>query len=200
MARFFYRNPNNRGGTFHTGADPNGPNAGSNVRLVGDLTPEDGLNCLGGFDFVTGIRDEAVIGSPEDDAALAAALGDPNCWTFNEMFPGGFTPFFGSDLSDLSGTAGLRGELGNGMTWDISVGAGRNEISFDLVDSINASLGPATPLFFKAGFYVELENMINVDVSYPVDICCLRVTAEHCGRIRMARRGISDWSRPGRDL
>ncbi|MCP5091779.1 MAG: TonB-dependent receptor [Gammaproteobacteria bacterium] len=167
---FFYRNPNNRGGTFHTSADPNGPNAGSNIRLVGDLTPEDGLNCLGGYDFVTGVRDEAVIGSPEDDAALAASLTDPNCWTFNEMFPGGFTPFFGSDLSDISGSTGLRGELNNGMTYDISVSAGRNEIGFDLVDSINASLGPATPLFFKAGFYVELENMVNVDISYPVDV------------------------------
>ena len=167
---FFYRNPNNRGGTFHTGADSEGPNAGSNVRLVGDLTPEDGLNCLGGFDFDTGIRDEVVIGSPEDDAALAASLADPNCWTFNEMFPGGFTPFFGSDLSDSFGSAGLRGELSNGMTWDISYGAGRNEISFDLVDSINASLGPDTPLFFKAGFYVELENMFNIDVSYPVEV------------------------------
>jgi iron complex outermembrane recepter protein len=167
---FFYRNPNNRGGTFHTSADPNGPNAGSNIRLVGDLTPEDGLNCLGGYDFVAGIRDEVVIGSPEDDAALAAAVADPNCWTFNEMFPGGFTPFFGSDLNDISGSAGLRGELDNGMTYDVSFSAGRNEIGFDLVDSINASLGPATPLFFKAGFYVELENMFNVDVSYPIEI------------------------------
>jgi iron complex outermembrane receptor protein len=167
---FFYRNPNNRGGTFHTSADAAGPNAGSNIRLVGDLTPEDGLNCLGGYDFVTGVRDEVVIGSAADDAALAAALTDPNCWAFNEMFPGGFTPFFGSDLSDISGSAGLRGELENGMTYDVSFSAGRNEIEFDLVDSINASLGPATPLFFKAGFYVELENMFNVDVSYPVEV------------------------------
>ncbi len=167
---FFYRNPNNRGGTFHTSADSNGPNAGSNIRLVGDLTPEDGLNCLGGYDFVTGIRDEVVIGSAADDAALTAAVADPNCWTFNEMFPGGFTPFFGSDLNDISGSAGLRGEMDNGMTYDVSFSAGRNEIGFDLVDSINASLGPATPLFFKAGFYVELENMFNVDVSYPIEI------------------------------
>jgi len=128
------------------------------------------LNCLGGYDFVTGIRDEAVIGSAADDAALAAAVADPNCWAFNEMFPGGFTPFFGSDLSDISGSTGLRGELDNGMTYDVSFSAGRNEIGFDLVDSINASLGPSTPLFFKAGFYVELENMFNVDVSYPVEI------------------------------
>ncbi|MCP4299587.1 MAG: TonB-dependent receptor, partial [Gammaproteobacteria bacterium] len=159
----------NRLGAYHTGADAAGPNAGSNIRLVGDLTPEDGLNCLGGFDFVTGVRDEVVIGSPEDDAALAESLADQNCWTFNEMFPGGFTPFFGSDLSDISGSVGLRGELNNGMTYDISAGAGRNEIEFDLVDSINASLGPATPLFFKAGFYVELENMLNIDISYPVE-------------------------------
>ena len=167
---FFYRNPNNRGGVFNTGADANGPNAGSQVRLVGDLTPEDGINCLGGFDFVTGVRDEAVIGSPEDDAALAAAAADPNCFVYNEMFPGGFTPFFGSDLNDIFGVGGLRGELNNGMTYDFSVGAGRHEIEFDLVDSINASLGPSTPLFFKAGFYVQLENSVNLDISYPLEV------------------------------
>ncbi len=167
---FFYRNPNNRGGTFHTSADANGPNAGSNIRLVGDLTPGDGLSCLGGFDFATGIRDEVVIGSPEDDAALAAAVADPNCFTFNEIFPGGFTPFFGSDLSDVSGSVGFRGEFDSGLTYDLSLGAGRNEISFDLVDSINASLGPDTPFFFKAGFYVQRENTFNADFSYPVEI------------------------------
>ena len=167
---FFYRNPNNRGGTYNVGADPDGPNAGSQVRLVGDLTPGDGINCQGGFDFVTGLRDEVVIGSPEDDAALAAALEDPNCWTFNELFPGGFTPFFGSDMSDISGTLGIRGDFMSGWSYDVSFGAGRNEISFDLVDSINASLGPDTPLFFEAGFYVQLENTLNIDLVYPMDI------------------------------
>lgn len=167
---FFYRNPNNRSGVFNTAADPNGPNAGSQIRLVGDLTPGDGLNCAGGFDFVTGIRDEVVIGSPEDDAALAAAAADPNCFTFNEMFPGGFTPFFGSDLNDVFGNIGIRGETDSGMRYDFSVGTGRNEIGFDLVDSINASLGPATPLFFKAGFYVQLENTANLDIVIPVEV------------------------------
>ncbi len=167
---FFYRNPNNRGGTFNTGADSSGPNAGSQIRLVGDLTPGDGLNCLGGYDFATGIRDEVVVGSAADDAALAAALADPNCWTFNEMFPGGFTPFFGSNMNDVSGSTGLRGEFASGLTYDISIGAGRNEISFDLTDSINASLGPDTPLFFEAGFYIQLEKTLNVDISYPIEI------------------------------
>jgi len=167
---FFYRNPNNRGGTFNTGADSDGPNAGSQVRLIGDLTPEDGISCLGGYDFSTGVRDEVVIGSPEDDAALVAALADPNCWAFNELFPGGFTPFFGSDMNDVSGSTGIRGEFNNGMTYDVSLGAGRNEISFDLTDSINASLGPNTPLFFEAGFYVQLEKTVNIDVAYPIDI------------------------------
>ncbi len=172
---FFYRNPNNRGGTFHTSGTNNNmdgvDNTGSNVRLIGDLTPADGINCLGGFDFGgTNLRDEVVIGSAEDDAALAAAEADPNCFAFNEMFPGGFTPFFGSNLNDISGSTGLRGELDNGLVYDVSISAGRNEISFDLVDSINASLGPDTPLFFEAGFYVELEKTANIDLSYPVEI------------------------------
>lgn len=167
---FFWRNPNDRAGTFSANADPLGPNAGSRIRLVGDLTPGDGITCAGGIDFATGVRNEVVIGTPQDAAAIAAASADPNCFVFNELFPGGFTPFFGSDLNDISGTAGLRGTFDNGLTYDISIGAGRNEITFDLVDSINASLGPATPLFFKAGSNVQRENTINVNVSYPLEI------------------------------
>ncbi len=168
---FYYRNPNNRGSTFNTNADSEGPNAGSQIRLVGDLTPEDGFHCAGGYNFDTGIRDEVVVGTPEDTAAIAAAVADPNCWVFNEMFPGGFTPFFGSDINDASGSVGFRGENPEtGFSYDISLSVGRSEIEFDLTDSVNASLGPATPLFFKAGSFTELEKGLNIDVSYPVQI------------------------------
>lgn len=167
---FFWRSPDDRAGTFTASANPAGPNAGARIRLVGDLTPSDGVSCLGGINFATGVRDEVVVGSAQDTAAIAAAATDPNCFVFNELFPGGFTPFFGSDLNDISGTAGMRGAFDNGLTYDVSIGAGRNEIDFDLVDSINASLGPETPLFFKAGFNIQLENTVNIDLSYPLAV------------------------------
>ena len=37
-----------------------------------------------------------------DPVALARVLEDPDCFTFQEMFPGGFTPQFGGDARDAS--------------------------------------------------------------------------------------------------
>ena len=37
----------------------------------------------------------------------AAVFADPNCFSFQEMFPGGFTPQFGGDLKDYAAVAGL---------------------------------------------------------------------------------------------
>ena len=89
---------------------------------------------------------------------------------FNSIFPGGFTPRFGGDVSDLAGTAGVRGETDGGLRWDVSVAAGRNEVAFFIRNTVNASLGPATPTQFDPGAYIQLENMYNLDFGYsPTD-------------------------------
>jgi iron complex outermembrane receptor protein len=101
---------------------------------------------------------------------LNAILADSDCFVFNSMFPGGFTPRFGGDVSDLAGTAGVRGETDGGLRWDFSVSAGRNEVDFFIRNTVNASLGPATPTYFDPGAYIQLENMYNLDFGYsPTD-------------------------------
>ncbi len=146
---FFFRNPDTRGGVTS--------NDGGDTRLVGDLTPNDGLTCPGGINFNPGeatsgtIADPLVIGSAGEAAAVAAIFADPNCFIFNELFPGGFTPQFGGELNDVAATLGLRGELENGLTYDISAGAGRNEVDHFINNTINASFGPATPNDFNIG-------------------------------------------------
>ena len=40
--------------------------------------------------------------------ALNQVLNDPNCFTFQKIFPGGFTPQFGAYVLDASAVAGLR--------------------------------------------------------------------------------------------
>lgn len=145
---FFYRNPDDRTGVFDDG---------TGVRLVQDLTPDDGITC-------------PVVTVADGPAALQALIDDPNCFVFNELFPGGFTPRFGGRLNDIAATGGVRGEFDSGLSYDISAGAGRNEVDFFINNTVNAALGAASPTNFEIGSYVQLEKQFNIDLSYPIDL------------------------------
>ncbi|MCH9026999.1 MAG: TonB-dependent receptor [Proteobacteria bacterium] len=168
---FFFRNPNTRGAVFS--AD------GGISRLVGDMTPGDGITCPGGIDFsfdsdpvAPGIQPgippgtELIIGSAGEAAAVAQITADPNCFIMNELFPGGFTPRFGGEVLDFSIVGGIRGETSSGLLWDASIGYGTNEVDFFINNTVNASLGPATPTSFDPGLYRQEEFNLNFDVSY----------------------------------
>ena len=155
---FFFRNPNTRGGIF-SGDD------GATI-LVADLTfgsQDDGIPCP----VVN------VVNDVPDATALAAVAADPNCFAFNELEPGGFTPQFGGAVTDASITGGFRGELANGLLYDISASYGRNAVVFKIINTVNgnlASLQLDTPRAFRPGSYVQSERNVNVDVSYPVAV------------------------------
>jgi iron complex outermembrane receptor protein len=163
---FYFRNPTNRGAVFagptvdpDTGAelDPDDPLAVASV-LVGDM---DGLG-VGGT-CPAGIPLTGNAGLIPDADILAQVSADDNCWSFVELFPGGFTPRFGGDVTDAALTAGVRGEMDNGLRWDVSGG----------------SLGPATPTNFDPGDYTQSEQMINVDFAYsPTDATNIAFGAE----------------------
>lgn len=150
---FFFRNPTNRGGVYS--------NDGGKTLLVGDLTADGSGACP----TVT------VTGGVPDPTALAAVAADPDCFTFAELIPGGFTPRFGGDLKDSSFVAGLRGEfnVGSGLTYDLSYSYGNNDVSFFINNTVNASLGPNTPRNFVPGGYQQIDNNINFDVAYAFE-------------------------------
>ncbi len=159
---FFYRNPTNRGGVYS--------NDGGQTLLVGDLTPDDGVGCP----VVT------LDGVIPDPVAFQQVLDDPNCFTFQELIPGGFTPRFGGDYTDVSFLAGLRGELENGLLWDASFYYGNNEVDFFINNTVNASYGPDTPRDFDPGAYEQEEINFNLDFNYPLtDNVNLAFGAEH---------------------
>ena len=162
---FYFRNPTNRGGVFagdlvdpDTGAlDPDGV---ASVR-VGDM---DGLGtggtCPAGIPLTSGG------GLIPDPGILAQVTADDNCWSFVELFPGGFTPRFGGDVTDAALTGGVRGEWSNGLRWDFSAGVGMNDVDFFIRNTVNASLGSATPTEFDPGDYTQTEKMVNLDFGY----------------------------------
>ena len=173
---FFFRNPDSRGGVFSTTAALGGV-AGLPARLVGDRSAG-GSACPA--DVVIAARL-----TPAQRQMLASAGIDPeaheaqrrreiaadaDCFLFNERFPGGFRPKFGGDLTDEALTAGLRGELAGGLTYDVSASYGENEAEFFIRDTINASLGLATPTSFRLGSYTQTEEGLNIDLAYPLQI------------------------------
>ncbi len=162
---FYFRNPNTRSAVF-SGDD-------GETLLIGDLQLAEG-GAPAGCPTVT------ITNDVPDPTALAEVFARDECFSFQEIFPGGFTPRFGGDVSDISMTAGVRGEFDNGLRWDFSVGAGRNEVDFFIRNTVNASLGPATPVSFDPGAYTQLENMVNLDFGYsPTENTNLAFGAEY---------------------
>ena len=153
---FFFRNPNTRAAVFSA-------DQGHSLLIGDELDARDGVP-----DGSAGCPVVPVVAARPDQDALAEVFADPNCFSFQERFPGGFTPRFGGDVLDASLVAGVRGQFGVGILWDASASAGFSEADFFIYDTVNASLGPATPTTFDPGLYRQDEIGLNVDLSYPV--------------------------------
>ncbi len=172
---FYFRNPNTRSGVFGTS------NAeGQSILLVGDmLDAQDGV--LDGSAGCPEVRVEG--GVVADQEAWNQVLNDPNCFTFQKIFPGGFTPQFGAHVLDASAVGGLKGTRGD-LSWDASAAWGKSNMDFYMYNTVNASLGPNQPCstegtspavpdqsctpYFNPGIYDQQEMNLNVDVSYEM--------------------------------
>ena len=153
---FFFRNPNTRAAVFS--AD------GGKTLLIGDrLDARDGI-----LDGSAGCPRVPIADGVPDRQALDRVFSDPGCFSFQEIFPGGFRPQFGGELTDASVVAGLRGQTSAGMVWDASFSLGSNSVDFSIFDTVNASLGPATPTEFDPGLYRQQDLAFNLDLSYAV--------------------------------
>jgi iron complex outermembrane receptor protein len=85
------------------------------------------------------------------------------------IFPNGYRPeSLGSD-DDLQGTAGFRGKFGE-WDYDASVTFGSNDFDYGLRDSLNASLGEASPTTFDTGEYKFSQTVANLDFKRGLDL------------------------------
>ena len=150
---FYFRNPNTRQNIYSLD--------GGQTLLIGDVLEAQGLgsaNCP-----TVRVTDHV-----PDPAALARVFADPNCFSFQEIAPGGFTPQFGGRVTEGSAVAGVRRIAAEGLTWDLSASYGSHGTDFFFMNTVNASLGPDTPRDFDPGRYRQQEVSLNLDLSYPV--------------------------------
>ena len=79
----------------------------------------------------------------------------------------GYVPTFDGDLLDYHGTAGFTNVL-NGWKHDVSVTFGGNQQLYTVENTVNASLGTASPTAFKPGGYTYSHIVGNYDISKAI--------------------------------
>ena len=170
---FYFRSPRRRTGVF--AGDKDFPDAISDEQrpsividqmpweaddLPAECNPEDSSILMG----------ESAQGSGPTLDAIAA---NPRCYAFNLRFPGGFTPQFGGDVEDSSIAIGLRGEVTEDFTYDISYVYGRHEVDHFIYNTINPNLARLEnniPTSYNPGGYVETDQVFNLDFTTSFDV------------------------------
>ncbi len=94
---------------------------------------------------------------------------DGSIYDPRDRYPGGFTPRFFGNVIDYSFTGGVRGEWDNGMSYDFSGRFGHNEIRYEMQNTLNPSMGPASPTRFRPGNLVNDETEFNAAFSRAFD-------------------------------
>ncbi|MEW7848713.1 TonB-dependent receptor [Massilia aurea] len=90
----------------------------------------------------------------------------------SSLYPEGFQPLLDSTSVDASLVTGLRGVLGD-WRWDASLNHGRNRFSLDVADTVNYSLGAASPTRFYAGELTSTQSLANLDVAREIPVAFL---------------------------
>jgi iron complex outermembrane receptor protein len=153
---YFYRNPQTRGNVFS--------NDGGETLLVGAING-DQSSCA---------TVPANVANVLDTDAYQTMVADPNCFSINQLYPGGYTPTFGGNIVDTAIATGVKGDIKSGILadWfvDLSIAVGRNASEYFLDDSLNPSLGLDGPTSFKTGSYIQLEKSFNFDIVRGFDV------------------------------
>ena len=180
---FFYRNPTGPGNSAQRPGVYRGPYVDPNTGiaeavqdgsvgvtsvLVGALDGN-GAACIDGIPILESAP--GVPGVEPNPVFLDIVTQDDNCFSFIETIPTGFVPRFGGDNEDSAFAVGVRGEigLGSGLLYDFSAQQGSNRTDFFIRNTINASLGPATPRDFVPGGQEQTETQFQGNFVYTFD-------------------------------
>ena len=149
---FFFRNPNVQRGVYS--------NDNGRTLLIGDARAARG-------EGAAGCPTVTVTDDRPDPAALQRVLDDPDCFSVQEIFPGGYTPRMGGAVTDMAIVGGARGGAGD-LDWDVSGALGVHHADLFIRNTVNASLGPDSPTSFDIGTDRQREINLQADVSYAV--------------------------------
>ena len=190
-AQVGHQDPTNRSGTYQGTAPNTGnfPGVGEQAFKLGDPDVDQFAVALNANLHIT---DNAhlyatVIGSDRDITSFAFYRSKNHSGQgalLAQVYPNGYVPEINQDARDRSVVLGARGTTEAGWNWDISYDFGENDLDFHTQNTINYSLGASSPRRFHAGTLRYRQDVINADVSKPIDIglaypATLSIGAEH---------------------
>lgn len=98
------------------------------------------------------------------------ALGSRNILS---IYPQGYLPVEASNSRDQSLVAGLRGTTEGGWRWDGSLNYGANRFKLNIENSLNVSLGAASPTRFYDGTLENSQTLFNADFAKDYEVGAL---------------------------
>jgi iron complex outermembrane receptor protein len=117
-----------------------------------------------GYDFAAGAHMYGWASWQDRDAKAPGfyrLADDPSNRNVIEIYPDGFLPFIAPEVTDYSGGYGVRWKLG-GWDMDSSLVYGKNKMEFTIENTLNRSLGPASPTVFDAGGFDHDQIVLNL--------------------------------------
>ncbi|WAT15839.1 TonB-dependent receptor plug domain-containing protein [Xanthomonas fragariae] len=88
------------------------------------------------------------------------------------IYPNGFLPQIYNPTNDRSAVLGLKGSTASEWNWDLSATYGKNDMTFNILNTINTNLYWTTgssPTNFNSGGFETEQGTINLDVNKSFD-------------------------------
>ena len=147
------------------------PPLGKVVQRYGDPEISQAAVSLNGtWDFSDTLTAYAFAMASNRDVISNGFFRSPNDSRNNPaIYPNGFLPNIHNLSKDRSIVAGVRGSAGS-WDWDASYNHGYNFLSFKVENSLNRSMGLASPLDFYAGALEVTQDVLNFDISKPFQV------------------------------
>ena len=101
--------------------------------------------------------------------AAGGFVKDGNTFSFSELYPAGFTPQFVGVKDQAFGVLGIKGDLIDNLTFDVSGSLSRNALTLSMFDSLSPSYGPLSQTEFQFGSLIQKETNLNADFVYSLD-------------------------------
>lgn len=86
------------------------------------------------------------------------------------IYPDGFLPRINNVSTDYGFSGGLRTFTAGGTNIDFSYTYGSSELTFDIRNTLNRSLGPTSPTEFYAGALEVRQHVLNLDFNKLLDL------------------------------
>ncbi len=152
----------------------NFPGLGEKTFVIGDPEVDTrAVSANAGFDFSENLHGYATAVASNRDVTSFAFYRSRNNNNqgalLAQFYPNGFVPQINQLLKDRSLVAGLKGGTEGGFTWDVGYNYGYNRIDFSTRNSINYTLGGASPTSFYDGALEYTHNILNADFSQSLD-------------------------------